>query len=129
IFVDSSFLIGLFIEKDYWNKTATELLTKLPKERVICFSVLSEVITLVGQKSDTETSKNVYDYLTDNYQIFDETQIKNAYDKIIDTCVKNRGKLSFTDSAIVEVMKELNIKEIVSFDKDFDKQECIVRIY
>lgn len=38
-----------------------------------------------------------------------------------------KGKLSFTDSTTVTILKKYGIKEIFSHDKDFDKIPGIIR--
>ncbi|KYC48593.1 MAG: hypothetical protein AMQ74_01588 [Candidatus Methanofastidiosum methylothiophilum] len=38
------------------------------------------------------------------------------------------GTLSFADSVSIEIMRNLKIDEIVSFDSDFDKVDEITRI-
>jgi len=43
--------------------------------------------------------------------------------------LKYDGTLSFADSVSVQIMKELKIEKIVSFDSDFDKVKEIIRIY
>nr|WP_231624269.1 PIN domain-containing protein [Methanobrevibacter arboriphilus] len=95
----------------------------------MCQAVLNEIITLIGMKSDVKTCKKVYNYLKDTCTIFNENSIPNINDKIIETYINFNGDLSFTDSTIIESMKELGITKIISFDKDFDKMNGIERIY
>jgi predicted nucleic acid-binding protein len=48
---------------------------------------------------------------------------------VLNTYKKYNTKLSFADSAIIEIMKENKINNLVSFDKYFDKVKDIKRIY
>ncbi|OQD58499.1 hypothetical protein MBBAR_14c00300 [Methanobrevibacter arboriphilus JCM 13429 = DSM 1125] len=130
IFIDTNFFIGFFIKTDFWFERASEIIKEIPtKERIICQAVLNEIITLIGMKSDVKNCKKVYNYLKDTCTIFNENSIPNINDKIIETYINFNGDLSFTDSTIIESMKELGITKIISFDKDFDKVNGIQRIY
>jgi predicted nucleic acid-binding protein len=130
IFIDTNFFIGFFIKNDFWFERASEIIKEIPsEERIICQAVLNEIITLLGMKSDVETCKKVYNYLKDTCTIFNENSIPNINDKIMETYMTFNGDLSFTDSTIIESMKELGITKIITFDKDFDKVNGIQRIY
>ena len=39
------------------------------------------------------------------------------------------NNLSLADSVTIQLMNDLNIYEIVSFDSDFDNKERIIKIY
>lgn len=130
IFIDTNFFIGFFIKTDFWFERASEIIKEIPtEERIICQAVLNKIITLIGMKSDVKTCKKVYNYLKDTCTIFNENSIPNINDKIIETYINFNGDLSFTDSTIIESMKELGIRKIISFDKDFSKVNGIERIY
>lgn len=130
IFIDTNFFIGFFIKNDFWFERASEIIKEIPsEERIICQAVLNEIITLLGMKSDVETCKKVYNYLKDTCTIFNENSIPNINDKIMEIYMTFNGDLSFTDSTIIESMKELGITKIITFDKDFDKVNGIQRIY
>ncbi|MGL4670184.1 MAG: type II toxin-antitoxin system VapC family toxin [Methanobacteriaceae archaeon] len=130
IFIDTNFFIGFFIESDYWHKRTVELLEEIKNyELVICNTVLNEIITLIGMKTNKKQASIVYNYLKDNYTIFNESTIVNINDKIMEIYLKNNTKLSFTDCSIIESMKELEIKKLVTFDKDFDRIKEIERIH
>lgn len=130
IFIDTNFFIGFFIKTDFWFERASETIKEIPiEERIICQAILNEIITLIGMKSDVKTCKKVYNYLKDTCTIFNENSIPNINDKIIETYINFNGDLSFTDSTIIESMKELGITKIISFDRNFDKVNEIERIY
>ena len=50
------------------------------------------------------------------------------FDKILSTSLMEKHGLDFDDALILQAMHSNNIKEIVSFDKDFDKIKGIKRI-
>jgi predicted nucleic acid-binding protein len=62
----------------------------------------------------------------DNFVII--TEDKSLCDKSMKTLVKYH-KLSLTDSTIVEIMKDMNIIELISFDDDFDRVRGIIRVH
>jgi predicted nucleic acid-binding protein len=74
-------------------------------------------------------AKKGYFFLKDNCNIVNEFDIVNFKDKVMDIYNDYDTKLSFTDSAIIEIMKEYNIDCLVSFDELFDKVNEIKRIF
>jgi predicted nucleic acid-binding protein len=127
IFIDSSYIIGLFVQNDNWHENAKRIIDELDnKERIICTSVLNESITLINKKLGVEASKKAYTEIFNNFIIIQENiPLYNAAMKIL----IQYHKLSLTDSIIIEIMKKHKITEIVSFDKDFDKIKGIKRIH
>jgi len=128
IFLDSSFIIGLFVENDQWHDDALKLSNYIDTkdELVISNLILSETITTINKKIGVESSEIVYNYIMDNFTIVTET--KKLYPKAIKTLVKYHN-LSFADSVSIEIMKLMNIYEIASFDNDFDNKEEILRLH
>lgn len=127
IFIDSSFIVGLAVKNDKWHKKANKLIPYLNKKvKITCLSVVFESITLINKKLGVDIAKTVYEYIMDNFIII--TEDKTLCDKSMKTLVKYH-KLSFTDSTIVEIMKEMNIIQLISFDNDFDRVDGIVRVY
>lgn len=53
---------------------------------------------------------------------------RKLFDRAVEIYLKYDGTLSLTDAVSIEVMSEKGIKEIVSFDTDFDKVKGIARI-
>ncbi|MGL6297941.1 MAG: type II toxin-antitoxin system VapC family toxin [Methanobacteriaceae archaeon] len=115
IFIDSNYIVGLFVKNDNWHEKANAIIDYIDKkEKVTCNLVISETITLINKKIGVDASKYVYDYILHNFIIIDED--RELYNKAIETLIKYHN-LSFTDSLIIEIMKELNITEIATFDK------------
>lgn len=51
IFIDTSYIVGLLVEKDEWHDQAIELIPKIDKrDKIICMSVINETITLINKK-------------------------------------------------------------------------------
>ena len=131
IFLDSSFIIALIIDKDDLSEKAILLKEKgiLKNECYISNLVINEVITIIGNKTNKKIARYSYYFLKDNFKLINEMEISNIIDRTMDTYLDYNTKLSFTDSSIVEVMKEQNITKLLSFDRYFDKVEGIERIY
>jgi predicted nucleic acid-binding protein len=126
--VDSSFFIALVLKSDQWHDRAVQLIPKLEEsQKMVSGLIISEAVTMVGSRSGGKAGKMVYDYITDNCRVFN--QEGSIYDEAINTYLKYDGTLSLTDSVTLEVMSIFNIKEIVSFDSDFDKVNGLVRIH
>ena len=131
IFLDSSFIIAYVIETDENNKSAIELENNniFDNECYISNLIINEIVTVIGNKTNLDLAINTYNAVKDNCIIINEYKISNFKDKVINTYEKYNTKLSFSDSGIVEIMKENNIKNLVSFDKEFDKVPEVKRIH
>jgi len=128
IFLDSSFIIGLFVENDQWHRDALKLSEYIDTKDKLVISnlILSETITAINKKIGVGSSEIAYNYIMDNFTIITET--KKLYPKAIKTLVKYHN-LSFADSVSIEIMKLMNIYEIASFDDDFDNKKGILRLH
>ncbi|MDR2624622.1 MAG: PIN domain-containing protein [Methanobrevibacter sp.] len=101
---------------------------ELPKkDKILSNLIIEEVITMIGSLIGAEEAVETYRYIHDNYTVFNEN--KELYDKSITTFLKYDATLSLTDSTNIEIMSELGINKIVSFDNDFDKVDGILRIH
>ncbi|MGO9387785.1 MAG: type II toxin-antitoxin system VapC family toxin [Methanobacterium sp.] len=128
IFIDSSFFIAAVNKNDQWHEMAGKILPIIVKEeKVTSQLILSESVTLVGSLFDGKTGLKLFNYIFDNHEVLytDKRMSFNA----MDTFLKYDGTLSFADSVSVEIMKDLGIDKLVSFDSDFDKVDDIIRIY
>ncbi|MBZ9570593.1 PIN domain-containing protein [Methanobrevibacter sp. TMH8] len=126
IFLDTAYIVGLFVKNDQWHEKAKEkeFYTR-NKEKFISILILSETITLINKKLGSKSAKIVYEYILDNFIIIRPNQ--EIYDKAIEILVKYNN-LSLADSVTIQLMNDLNIYEIISFDSDFDNKENIVKI-
>jgi len=88
--------------------------------------ILSESVTLIGSIFGNKSGLKLFNYILDNHEVhyIDKEMSLNA----METFLKYDGTLSFADSVSIEMMRNLKIDEIVSFDSDFDKVDEITRI-
>jgi predicted nucleic acid-binding protein len=127
IFIDTNYIVALFVPKDQYHEQAKKILPKIDKkEKIICQSVINETITLINKKAGVEPNKTAYKAMLDYFTVMGEDI--ELYDDSMNILIKYH-KLSLTDSIIVKLMKKHNIFEIVSFDEYFDKIDGIVRIH
>ena len=126
IFLDTNFIVGLFVENDAWHEDAEKLYYKYENEKmVISKLVIAEAVTLMKLNLDTKSIREIYYNLPYYFKVIDDTPY---YDEAMETFVKYDGKIAFFDAMYITIMKNENIYEIISFDKDFDNKE-VVRIY
>ena len=128
VFLDSSFIISFAVESDENFEEANILIEQeniLEQECYISNNVINEVITIIGNKSNINLAKETYYILKDNFRILNEQEIEKFNDKVMDIYEKYDTKLSFTDSSILLLMDYYDIDTLVSFEKEFKKNEEI----
>lgn len=122
IFIDSSYLIAIALDKDSNKEKALELSELLAEECYISDKVINEVVTVVNSRGNYTQAVTVYHYMVDNFKIVNDYEVANYNEKIIQIFAKYEGNLSFTDSAIIVLMLELGIDELLSFDHGFKRE-------
>jgi predicted nucleic acid-binding protein len=128
LFLDASYLISLLFDGHDKHEKAKKLYYKIDsKEKIISKLVITEVITVIDKnlKVSKELLKYTYKYLNTDFNIInDYIFFDNAMEQVL-----NQKNLGFFDCMYITIMKKLEIKEIVSFDKGFDKVTGILRIH
>jgi len=127
IFADSSFFIATLREKDRWHKDALKLARKIKENLLISELIISESITMVGFLEGGKAGKILYEYFQDNCRI--EFINEEIMEKSMGTFLKYDGSISLADASSIEIMKNHEVKKIISFDSDFDKIHDIDRIH
>ena len=115
IFLETSFLVALFVPKTEKHQLAKTIMEKIKKEnKVISEMTIYETLTVLRKLNQTdEFLKRAYDYLTSLYVLEDIIHYKKALEYTF------INKIGFFDNLSYVVMKNNNIMEIASFDKDF----------
>jgi len=115
IFLETSFLVALFVPKTKKHHLAKNIMEKIKKEnKVISEMNIYETLTVLRKLNQTdEFLKKVHDYLTSLYVLEDIIHYKEAlkYTFI--------NKIGFFDNLSNVVMKNNDINGIASFDKNF----------
>ncbi|KZX16441.1 hypothetical protein MBCUT_08270 [Methanobrevibacter cuticularis] len=96
---------------------------------IITNTVLTETINLVIKRlnRNTKAINEVYETITSEFTIIYEN--KELIQRSIETLIRYKATFGLADALSIEVMKELNIYEIFSFDDDFDNKERIVWVH
>ena len=123
ILLDSSFIIAIFRKNDPLHKRAIKNKEILENDCYISNGILSEVITILGQKTkDITLVRLVYNYMKDNFTIINEPDI-NMYNEEVFTIFekynKNKFRLGFIDCSQVIICEYFDLDYIVSFDNEF----------
>jgi len=131
IFLDANFLMAFFIETEEKHEIATNLYEKIKNEPlIISNSIILEVMTVsnIKLKVSKELLETIYNKLNDGtFRIIEDIPL---YDRAMKRQISYLPqRMPFFDCLYIELMKQLEIKEIVSFDEDFDNKEDIVRIH
>ena len=137
--VDSNILIALVDRQDKWHLHATELLGKLNTSQIniVYFDcVLNETISVLARRSEEQKRFEQFPDLLDQLSkqvpeglitwISGET--KRLYREILELIRTTNAALNFNDALIALVCRELEIKTLVSFDKDFDNIGWLSRV-
>ena len=125
-FVDSSYIIALIKEDDSLHNESLKFLDILDSnECYINKLIISEVITVIGNKTDLKTASETYNLLNSTFNIINDCYIKNFNEKTMLYYEKFNTKLSFTDCSIITCMESENIKNLISFDNEFKKVNSI----
>ena len=128
IFLDSSFIIALSDEDDQFHEAAVGILPKLGSHRAISELVIAESVSAVGARLGAKAGRAVFENLLYDSSTKTFFAGKRLYERAMPIFTKYGGRLSFADSVSVRLMYDQKIREIASFDSDFDGVEDVARI-
>lgn len=124
IFLEASFLVSYYIKKDKYHKKAIKIMDKIDEtDIVISKMVIFEVMTVLRKiKQSNEVVKEIYNNLFNMFIIEDTLY----YNQALEDCLNN--EIGFFNNLYHILMINNGIKEIGSFDKDFDYFNDIKRL-
>ena len=126
-FLDSTFIIALFVLNDQWHSQSLEVYEKINNHKLIISKlVIAETITVLKNKLETKEILEIYRNLSRIFHVVDDNL---NYDDAMNIFVKYDASISFFDAMYVAISKREGIDYIVSFDSDFDKIDGIVRLH
>lgn len=127
IFVDSCIFIAIADDRDQWHNKARTVVKYLKDSKVIISDfIISEALTEIRRRSGGKEAHRLFNYFVDNCEIvYVDAKLMRESESIF---LKFDGKLSLADSVSVSIMLRRDVKDIISFDSDFDKIEGINRI-
>ncbi|KZX17524.1 tRNA(fMet)-specific endonuclease VapC [Methanobrevibacter cuticularis] len=125
IFLETSLLVNLFVPTAQNHEKALKIMENIEdSQAIISEMVIYETLTVLRKlKQNDEMINTVYRKLKEMIVYEDITYYEKALE---DTLINSIG---FFDNLSHIVMQNNNIKQIASFDKDFDIFEDIVRIH
>lgn len=126
IVADSSYFIALADKKDQWHRQAMAVKGRIPQGFKISTLTISEAVTAIGYRAGGKAARTLYDYFIDSCSV--ETVDRQLLDLAMAVHLRFDGILSVADSVSVALMTRDGIRQIVSFDGDFDKIKQIQRI-
>jgi predicted nucleic acid-binding protein len=131
IFLDANFLISLFIDNNKYNKRALKIYGKIKDEKlIISNSIILEIMTVsnVKLKASKEKLEEIYTKLNDgSFGIVEDISLYNDTNKKMLEYLPER--IPFLDCLYIELMEQLGIKQIVTFDQHFNNKGIEVMGY
>lgn len=122
---DSSFFVALADSKDKWHKQAAQL--DVHRELLVTDFTIAESVTIIGERGGGKVAQTLYEYFVDQCDIVFID--KDLLDEAMALHLQFDGTLSVADCGSVAVMSREGIREILSFDSDFDKVRGIERVH
>ena len=129
IYIDSSFFVALVDKKDDWHNDAVRIKnSEYSKQKfVVSNFIISEALTIIGKRMDGRIANELFRYFIDNCVIIYANE--EEFLEAIPVFLKHNGKISIPDAISIVLMMKNDIKEIISFDSDFDKVSGISRVH
>jgi len=124
---DSSYFVALADSGDKWHADALRIKSKMPRSFLVSDLIVAESVTIVGERGGGKAARTLYEYFIDecDVQYVDENLLGEA----MTLHLQYDGTLSVADCVSIALSLQKGIKEIVSFDSDFDKVRGIKRIH
>lgn len=127
IFLDTSYILGLLLEKDSYHNISRNIESLLADEKkMINITVIQEVLNSLNNVNYHDDISLVVDILfsLDRMEYLSERD----YSEAIDLFKYYNKSINFSDCTILQSMQKNNVTNIVSFDSDFDKISGISRL-
>jgi len=128
IFLDANFLMSLFIETEEEHEIANKIYEKIKNEDlIISNSIILEIMTVSNIKIKVSKEKLKYMYNKLNSGTIKIIEDVSLYDDTMKRQVSYLpDRLSFFDCLYIELMEQMNIKQIATFDNHFNNKEIEV---
>ncbi|WP_458456564.1 type II toxin-antitoxin system VapC family toxin [Methanobrevibacter sp.] len=126
IFLDTTFVVALFVSNDDWHESAVKVYDEIRNEKLVISNlVIAETVTILKNKLKTKDIMEIYRNIPNFFRVVDDNSL---YGEAMNEFVKYDSTISFFDAMYVAVMKKEEIFKIASFDSDFDKVDNLVRL-
>lgn len=127
ILADSSYFVALADRRDRWHPDALRVKETVPQDFLVTDLIVAEAVTIVGSRRGGRPAKTLYEYFVDSCDVefVEERLLRDAMVHHL----RYDGRLSVADCVTLAVMGRRGLREIVSFDHDFDRVRGIRRIH
>ena len=115
-FIDAN----IFIER--WSNPKAREFTNSLNSKEHCTSTL--VLAEVYHKLEKKNITNILEYIR---AIMGAIKVYDITQNDLFNAIKNPLKININDKIHIETMKRNNVRIIISFDKDFDKEKSVFR--
>lgn len=121
IFLATDFLMSFFIDTEDNHEKATQIYEKIKNEElIISNSIILEVMTVSNTKIKVSKEKLKEIYISLNSGLFDIIEDIKIYDNTMERQINyHPQRLPFFDCLYIELMEQLGITKIATFDKHF----------
>jgi len=139
VIIDTVSLVAFCDVNDKWHNRTVDIFSKLKAVKFIPLyfdCVMNETISVLARR--TEEQKRANDFQPALTRLLERVpedmiewvskEIQRLYQEVVSLVCDSGGVLNFHDALIAIRAKELNIKYIFSFDKDFDQLPWLTRI-
>jgi len=129
IFLDTNYIVSYYVESEKHHERSLEIADMIEDmDQVISRLVIGETINILDDKLklDKKFIKDIYEELFSNYTVIED---HFYYDRALENILKSTKRIPFFDHIYIVLMRDLKISEIVSFDKHFNNQKGIKRVY
>lgn len=139
VVIDTSVVVALADEKDKWHARAVllrDVLLATGIELLYFDCVVNEAIGVIGRRAEEQQRSDQFGRLLDKLLSLVPNEAitwisvdsERLFPEILAVCRGHQGRLDFHDAFIALVCRELGIKAIVSFDRDFDSITWLKRV-
>jgi len=117
IFLETTFLVGLFLKKDEYHQKALKIMETIkPKEKIISEMIIYKTLTVLRKnKQDNKQVARAYKSLT-KLNVLDD---KEYYNTALNYTL-HENNIGFFDNLSYILMKNNDINTIATFDEDFN---------
>jgi predicted nucleic acid-binding protein len=137
--IDTNVLVGLLDEHDKWHDTAIAIrdaLAGVGAELVYFDCVLNEAISVLARRTAEQRRPDQFTALLDQLAklipvgdiAWASGEIQRLYDQVLGLVRNSAGKLNFHDALIALICREQGIPVLISFDRDFDQIDWLIRV-
>jgi len=142
VFLDTSFILALLDVKDKWHQSAQKIIASLDDNMVAVVgdAIIAETVSTAAkrirerrkfkreekEKLFVEFVENLKKFCLECEQIPLFSYAEKYFDSIVEDVAKNKGRLNFNDMLIINACRSLEIKKILTFDRDFAEYMEIV---